>query len=72
MLVLTPHTTSPDALTLLSYDIDAHQVIVKQLSSNGSVPAEVERITLAQFLRDIGIPFPAVREITRQPDPLVA
>ncbi len=72
MLILTPHSAS-DSLTMLSYDREAGMVVVKTTSpgtayhpeEGRALAPEQSRITLAQFLRDIGIPFASVREITR-------
>jgi len=66
---------------MLSYDREAGMVVVKTTqpghpdceaneSGVGCVP-EQTRISLAQFLREIGISFKSVRDITSEPDPVM-
>jgi len=67
VLVLTPHSAS-SSLTMLSYDREAGQVIVKTTHPTDIDPEE-SRVNLATFLWEIGIPFRAAREIALGVEP---
>lgn len=62
MLVLS--TPNHDGKTLLSYDLETGRVHVKITSPTTIAPAQ-QTMALAQFLREMGIPFKHVRDITR-------
>lgn len=64
MLVLPNHSAS-SSLTMLSYDREAGMIVVKATDPTPNLGYEVSRLPLAKFLHDIGIPFPAVRDVTR-------
>jgi len=63
MLILPNHPAST-SLTMLSYDREAGLVRVKTTHPTDIDPVE-SSVPLAQFLRDIGIPFRAARDIAR-------
>ncbi len=65
MFVITPHTHGDDSRTMMSYDHETGMVVTTTTDPTTALHPEQTRITLAQFLREIGIPFPAVRELTR-------
>ncbi len=67
-LILTPHSASA-SLTMLSYDREAGQVVIKTTDPTPDLGYEVSRMSLAQFLHGIGIPFPHARLVAQQPAP---
>lgn len=55
---------APQATALISYDHDSGTVTVKVLDQSPELAYTIETMQLATFLREIGIPFKAVRAIT--------
>ena len=64
MTLILPNHPASTSLTMLSYDREAGLVRVKTTHPTDIDPAQ-NSIPLAVFLRDIGIPFRAARDIAR-------